>query len=284
MPLTFSETLYPSYTQRWDLEGEALVDERSGFQHIQIFDTPTHGRVLALDSIVQLTERDECAYSEMLAHVPLFGHGAVRDVMIVGGGDGAIAEELLKHSDLAGVDLVDIDGRVIELCRHYLPRVNATAFADPRLRVHVEDAVAFLERLDGARYDVIIADRPDPVGPARALFAERFYRLVAGALRPGGVAVFQTGAPFFQPAELTEAIGQMRPALPRLGVYLTAVPTYVGGFMALAWGSVDRNLDDVARDLEGRVAASPFPTDYYTPAMHRASFALPPWIARLIAV
>ena len=286
MTFRFSEVLYPGYTQRWDLEITPIVDEHSAFQHIQVFDTPTHGRVLALDSIVQLTERDECAYSEMLAHVPIYSHGAVRRVMIVGGGDGAIAEEVLKHPTVAQVDLVDIDPRVIDIARLHFRSVSGTAFDDPRLSVHTEDAVAFLDRVGqgaAAPYDLVIADRPDPVGPAQVLFAERFYRLVAGALTPTGVSVYQTGAPFFQPQELTQAMAQMRPAFAHTGLYLTAVPTYVGGFMALAWGSVQTDLAAAPADLEARFAAGPVATDYYTPAVHRAAFAIPPWIGRLAA-
>ena len=282
MAFSFSETLYPGYVQRWELDVDPLIDERSTFQHIQIFDTPTHGRVLALDSIVQLTERDECAYSEMLAHVPFYAHGQVERVLIIGGGDGAIAEEVLKHPSVAHVDLVEIDARVVELSRRYLHRVSGPAFADPRLQVRIEDAVDFLERGEEPPYDVVIADRPDPVGPAEVLFAERFYDLVAGALNPDGVAVFQTGAPFFQPDELSAAMRQMRPALPMHGAYLTVVPTYVGGYMTLTWGSAEFDLENTPADLEARIAEQPVATDHYCAEVHRAAFALPPWISRLM--
>ena len=282
MPIDFAERLYEGYFQGWDLPYDYIVDERSAFQHIQIFDSPAHGRVLALDGIVQLTERDEATYSEMLSHVPIIGHGAVRRVMIVGGGDGAIAEEVLKHEAIEQVDLVDIDGRVIELSKVHFAAVSGAAFADARLRVHAEDAVAFLESDAAAgRYDLIIADRPDPVGPAQVLFADRFYALVDRALAPGGVSVFQTGVPFYQPQELSEALEQMGRAFAKVGVYVTVTPTYVGGFMALAWAS--RDLDLTATPAHLDAAASAIETSYYNAGIHRASFMLPTWMQRLIA-
>ena len=282
MPLTLAEALYEGYSQRWDLDADFIVDEQSDFQRIQIFESPGHGKVLALDGIVQLTERDECTYSEMLSHVPILEHGAVRRVMIVGGGDGAIAEEVLKHAGIEGVDLVDIDGRVIDLCRAHFATVSGPAFRDPRLSVHAVDAVWFLEEGEAARYDLIIADRPDPVGPAAVLFAARFYELIRRALRPGGVAVFQTGVPFYQAEELTEAMAQMTGVFARTGVYVTVTPTYVGGFMALTWASDAMALSGAVADLDRRVAAAGIATDYYSAAIHRAAFVLPPFIARLI--
>ena len=281
MPINFAERLYEGYFQGFDLPQDYIVDERSDFQHIQIFESPAHGRVLALDGIVQLTERDEATYSEMLAHVPVVSHGAVRRVMIVGGGDGAIAEEVLKHGGVEQVDLVDIDGRVIELSKIHFATVSGAAFADPRLHVHAEDAVAFLESdaVEG-RYDLIVADRPDPVGPAQVLFADRFYGLVERALAPGGISVFQTGVPFYQPRELSEALEQMGRAFAKVGVYLTVTPTYVGGFMALAWASSDHDLSAIPAHLE--TVATALDTSYYNAGIHRASFMLPTWIQRLI--
>ena len=282
MPLTFSEALYEGYSQRWDLDADFIVDERSAYQRIQIFESPGHGKVLALDGIVQLTERDECTYSEMLAHVPILEHGAVRRVMIVGGGDGAIAEEVLKHTAVEAVDLVDIDDRVIALCREHFSSVSGPAFDDRRLNVHAVDAVRFLEDGEAERYDLIIADRPDPVGPAAVLFARRFYDLIRRALSPGGVAVFQTGVPFYQAEELTEALAQMNRVFARTGVYLTVTPTYVGGFMALTWASGDMALSGTVAGLDRRVAEAGIATDYYSAAIHRAAFALPPFLAGLI--
>lgn len=283
MSVQFVERLHQGWAQSLEVKGELLVDERSEFQHIRIFDNDAVGRVLVLDDIVQLTERDEATYSEMLVHVPAYAMGGLKRVMIVGGGDGAVAEEVLKHSSVEACDLVDIDGRVVELARDFFPAVHKGAFDDDRLTVHIADAFQFLDDPAVAgRYDLIIADRPDPVGPAAVLFETRFYDLVKRALSPGGVAVFQTGVPHMQGGELADTVRQHRESFDRSGVYLTVTPTYIGGFMALSWGSRGFDLSDPA-PVAQNFAAAPVDTDYYTPAIHTAAFALPRFIERLVA-
>jgi len=285
MANAFLEKLHPGFSQTIELEGAPIVQEKSRFQDIKIFDSKRNGRVLVLDDIVQLTTRDECGYSEMLTHVPMFEHGRVKEVMIVGGGDMAIAEEALKHRAVTNVFNVEIDEKVVDLSRRHLGEVNAAAFADPRLKVQIEDAFVFLaDKSSHGRFDLIIADRPDPVGPAEVLFGDTFYERIARALAPGGFAVFQNGVPFFQPEELTDTLKQMQRTFRYCGVYLTVVPSYIGGLMALTWVSNDAILGDPAKwaSLDGTFAASRLKTDYYTPAVHRASFALPAWIERLV--
>jgi len=281
----FIEKLHKGWAQALDIDGDLLVDERSDFQHIRIFDNQALGRVLVLDDIVQLTERDEATYSEMLVHVPAFATGSLKRVMIVGGGDFAVAEEVLKHDSVERCDLVDIDGRVIELSREFFPSVHKGACDDDRLRVHVADAFPFLDDPSVAgRYDLIIADRPDPVGPAAVLFETRFYELVKRALSPNGIAVFQTGVPHMQADELSKTVAQHRDCFDRSGVYLTVTPTYVGGFMALSWGSRGFDLADpaLAPAIMARFDQQPVETDYYTPAIHQAAFALPRFVAKLV--
>jgi spermidine synthase len=284
MANSFLEKLHPGFSQTIELEGAPIVQEKSRFQNIQIFDSKRNGRVLVLDDIVQLTTRDECGYSEMLTHVPMFEHGSVNEVMIVGGGDMAIAEEALKHRGVKTVFNVEIDERVVDLSRRHLSEVNAAAFADERLKVQIEDAFVFLaDKANSHRFDLIIADRPDPVGPAEVLFGDTFYERVSRALAPGGFAVFQNGVPFFQPEELTDTLKQMQRTFRYCGVYLAVVPSYIGGFMALTWVSNDAILGDPAKwaSVDAAFAASRLKTDYYTPAIHRAAFALPAWIERL---
>src|SRR4051795_1296223 len=238
----FTERLHTGYAQAMELSGAPLADEKSRYQRIRIFDTVANGRVLSLDDIVQITTRDESAYAEMLTHLPMLEHGKVERVMIVGGGDLSIADEALKHKSVKEAVLVDIDGRVVELCREHFAEINAKAFKDKRLNIEIADAVAYLGRAKSkARFDLIIADRPDPVGPGKALFGETFYDRVKHALKPGGFATFQTGVPFYQPSEITEALKELAAFFPQSGLYLTVVPTYVGGFMALSWAGNGRN-------------------------------------------
>ena len=285
MTNTFLEKLHAGFSQTIELSGTPIVEETSRFQAIKIFDSKRNGRVLVLDDIVQLTTRDECGYSEMLTHLPILEHGNVKEVMIAGGGDMAIAEEALKHRGIKTVFNIEIDEKVVDLSRRHLSEVNADAFADPRLKVQIEDAFVFLaDKANQHRFDLVIADRPDPVGPAEVLFGDKFYERVRDALAPGGFAVFQNGVPFFQPEELTDTLKQMKRTFRYCGVYLAVVPSYIGGFMALTWVSNDTVLGDPAKwnNLETTFAASRIKTDYYNPAMHRAAFALPAWIERLV--
>jgi spermidine synthase len=281
----FRERLHKGYAQAMELSGKPLAAEKSRYQQIRIFDSVANGRVLVLDDVVQLTTRDESAYAEMLTHLPIFEHGKVERVMIVGGGDLSIADEALKHKNVREVVLVDIDGRVVELCRKHFPSVNARAFKDRRLKIEIADAFEYLGRKEvKARFDLIVGDRPDPIGPGKALFGETFYDRIKGALAPGGFATFQTGVPFYQPREITEALNELKAFFPRSGLYLTVVPTYVGGFMALSWAGKGARLGTPAgiRRAAAAFKRSRIKTDYYNPAVHAAAFALPQWIARLV--
>jgi spermidine synthase len=280
------ERLHKGYAQVMELVGKPLVDQKSQYQRIKIFDTVANGRVMTLDDIVQITTRDESAYAEMLTHLPLLEHGRAARVMIVGGGDLSIADEALKHKGVREVVLVDIDGDVVELCRKHFSEINARAFKDKRLTVEIADAFEYLGRKESkGRFDLIVADRPDPVGPGKALFGETFYDRVKGALRPGGFATFQTGVPFYQPWEITEALEELKGFFPSSGLYLTVVPTYIGGFMALSWACNGKAKLGTPAGIKKATAAfkrAKLKTDYYNPAVHAAAFALPEWIKRLV--
>jgi len=279
------ERLHKGYAQSMEIT-KVLADEKSQFQHIRIFDTVANGRVMTLDDIVQITSRDESAYADMLTHLPMLEHGAVERVMIVGGGDLSIADEALKHKNVKEVVLVDIDGRVIELCKKLFGEINAKAFKDKRMTVEVADAFEYLGRKSSKnRFDLIIADRPDPVGPGKALFGETFYDRVKGALRKGGYATFQTGVPFYQPWEITEALEELSHFFSKSGLYLTVVPTYIGGFMALSWATKGGEALGTEKGIKRAAKAyrkAKLKTDYYNPAVHAAAFALPNWIGKLV--
>src|SRR5580692_2486329 len=282
---TVKERLHRGYAQTMDVT-RMLADENSKFQHIRIFDTVANGRVMTLDDIVQITSRDESAYADMLTHLPILEHGKVERVMIVGGGDLSIADEALKHKSVKEVVLVDIDGRVIELCEKHFADINAKAFKDKRLKLEVADAFEYLGRKESKnRFDLIIADRPDPVGPGKALFGETFYDRIKGALKKGGYATFQTGVPFYQPWEITEALEELARFFPRCGLYLTVVPTYIGGFMALSWaakGGKKLGTPAGVRKAGAAYKRMKLKCDYYNPDIHAAAFALPEWIKKLV--
>jgi spermidine synthase len=280
----FMERLHKGYAQFMELDGKPLVDEKSRYQHIKIFDTVANGRVMTLDDVVQITTRDESAYAEMLTHLPLFEHGKAKRVMIVGGGDLSIADEALKHKAVKEVVLVDIDGEVVEHCRKHFAEINARAFKDRRLKIEIADAFEYLGRPESkGRFDLIVGDRPDPIGPGKALFGETFYDRVRTALNADGFATFQTGVPFYQPWEITEALEELAEFFPQSGLYLSVVPTYIGGYMALSWAGKGKRLGTPAGIKRAQAAfkKSKIKTDYYNADMHAAAFMLPEWIRRL---
>src|ERR1700735_2362566 len=260
------ERLHKGYAQTMDVT-RVLADEKSRYQHIRIFDTVANGGVMTLDDIVQITSRDESAYADMLTHLPMLEHGRVERVLIVGGGDLSIAEEALKHASVKEGVLADIDGRVIELCKTHFGSINARAFRDKRLTLEVADAFEYLGRKQSkSRFDLIIADRPDPVGPGKALFGETFYDRIRGALKQGGYATFQTGVPFYQPWEITEALRDLARFFPRSGLYLTVVPSYIGWVFGLSWacnGARPLGTPAGVKRAAKAFAASRIKTDYY---------------------
>jgi spermidine synthase len=277
----FAERLYPHVRQSFAIT-RVLHRERTEHQDLIIFETPAYGRVLALDSIVQVTERDEHVYHEMMAHVPILAHGRARRVLIVGGGDGGILREALRHRSVERATLVEIDRAVVDLCLAWLPTIPGRAFRDRRTELVIADGARFVAETD-ARYDVAIVDSTDPIGPGEALFTEKFYRDCRRVLAPGGILVNQNGVPFLQPDEVPMTLRRRRRAGFRdAGFYVAAVPSYYGGLMALGWASDDRRARDVGlATLRRRFAAARLRTKYYTPEIHRASFALPAFVRDL---
>ncbi len=276
------EVLQPGLSFKLEAE-KILYDNRSAHQHVVVFENRTLGRVLALDDIVQTTERDEFIYHEMLSHVPILAHGAVREVLIVGGGDGGMLEETLKHGTIERVTMVDIDADVIDLAKTYLRAICKDAFEDPRTDLVIADAVAFVARCE-RRFDVIIVDSTDAVGPGVALFGEDFYRNCRRCLTPGGIVVAQDGVPFLRNRELIATHAAFRSLFADASCYLASVPAYVGGPMAFGWGTDDREARATPPAvLRARFEAAGIETDYYTPEVHAGAFALPVYIARMIA-
>jgi len=259
-----------------------LFDSETRHQRLVLFESRTFGRVLTLDSVVQTTEADEFIYHEMMAHVPVLAHGSARRVLIIGGGDGGMAEEVLKHQSVESVTMVEIDEGVIEFSRKYLPDICRDAFDDARLDVVIADGAKFVAETE-ERFDVVIVDSTDPMGPAEALFTETFYRNVKRCLNNGGVVATQNGVPFLQRAELTDTLAAFRKLFRDATCYLAAVPTYVGGPMAFGWGTDDDLLRHVSEnELARRFKAAGIETRYYSPAVHRAAFALPRYIGDMI--
>ena len=276
----FTETLYPEFQQRLQIS-KILFETRTEFQHLMIFENPRFGRVMALDGIVQTTERDEFCYHEMLAHVPILAHGNAKRVAIVGGGDGGALEEVLKHDDVERAVMIEIDPGVVEICREYLPGISNGAFEDSRHELVFADGIRFMKETDET-FDVIIIDSTDPDGPSVPLFSQAFYADCRDRLSDRGVLVTQSGVTFMQEHEARDTHARMKPLFADATLYLTQVPTYGAGFMTLGWGcrGVEPRQTPVA-EIERRFAEAAVETRYYSPAVHVASFALPGYIEAL---
>ena len=258
-----------------------FYDSETEHQRLKVFRNGTFGRVLTLDDVVQTTEGDNFIYHEMLTHVPILAHGAARRVLIIGGGDGGMAREALRHRSVEHVTMVEIDAGVVEFSKEHLPMLSQGAFDDPRLRLVIDDGAAFL-RTTSERFDVIIVDSTDPIGPGEVLFTDTFYGHARRALTEGGILVTQNGVPFLQGEELTNTMRAFKALFADWGCYMATIPTYAGGPMAFGWGT-----DGTARDvplgtLAERFAAAGIETGYYTPEVHKGAFALPAYVGRLM--
>ncbi|MEX5729021.1 spermidine synthase [Rhodovulum iodosum] len=274
------ETLHDGYAQALQ-ETELLYDSETDHQRLRVFTNPRFGRVLTLDGVVQTTEGDNFIYHEMLTHLPILAHGAAKRVLIVGGGDGGMARETLRHTSVEHVTMVEIDAGVVEFSKTYLPMLSQGAFDDPRLTLVIDDGAAFMKTTQ-EKFDVIIVDSTDPIGPGEVLFTDTFYGHAKRALTPGGILVTQNGVPFMQGDELTDTLRAFKALFADWGCYLATVPTYAGGPMAFGWGT-DGGARAVPLDtLEARFAAAAIETGYYTPAVHKAAFALPGYVQDLL--
>ena len=276
-----NETLYPDWGQRFRVVRE-LARTRSPFQDIVIFESASHGRVMVLDGVIQITEGDEFVYQEMLAHVPLIAHGAASSVLIIGAGDGGVLRRVLQHRAVTRAVMVEIDGEVIRLSKEFLPAIGGEAWHDPRAQVIVGDGIDYVKRAADSSFDAIIVDSTDPIGVGEVLFTDEFYANCARILTPRGLVVNQCGVPFMQADELRETSARRARFFPHVGAYVAAVPTYVGGFMTLGFAAKAGGLDAVPLEvLHARAEAAGIlgTTRYWTPQMQLSAFTLPPYIA-----
>ena len=269
MPNTFKEILHNGLKQEI-VVSKTIVNKKSKYQKIQIFDTPIYGRVLVLDGIIQITEKDEAAYSEMLVHPAMQVLENPKKVLIIGGGDGAVAEEVLKYNFVKNIDLVDIDREVVQCCTKYFKKINNNSLKNKKINLFFQDAYDFISRTNN-KYDLIIADRPDPVGAGKSLFKEKFYRNINNILSIDGVAVYQSGVPFFQKSETKEVLKYVKKNFKKNGMLLTVVPSYIGGFMALVWSSNKIDMENnnlIKRKIKIK-------TTYYNEDIRKSAFCYP---------
>jgi spermidine synthase len=253
-----------------------LFSVNSPFQKVEIVETTHHGKMLFNDGCAMLSERDEAIYHEMMAHVPLCVHPNPRRVLIIGGGDGGTAREVLRHESVTECVMVEIDGAVVESCSKYIPQ-TAAVFSNPKLKVEIADGVEYLAKRPG-EFDVILVDSTDPVGPAQPLFGTGFYENVRRSLSADGIVVAQGETPFYDPraqASLLRILGQCFPvAMP----YNFTNMTYPGGLWSFMFAS--RGLHPLKNFSGSRFSSIKGDFFYYNSNVHQAAFQLPSFMKK----
>ena len=254
---------------------EKLHDERSEYQHIQVFETVNYGKMLTLDGVIQTTDRDEFSYQEMMVHVPMCAHPEPKMIAVIGAGDGGILREICKHSSVQKVDHCEIDRRVCDVSKQFLPNLSC-GLEDPRVDTHYADGALWLREHKGI-YDVIIVDSSDPIGPAASLFEESFYVTMKEALAPGGVICTQGECQWLH-ADLITSMQQFCSKLFKTTRYgYTCIPTYPSGQLGFIVCSDESPCDSAVREMPAEASES---LQYYTPGIHKAAFVLPKFMQK----
>ncbi|GGE28732.1 polyamine aminopropyltransferase [Pullulanibacillus camelliae] len=253
---------------------QTLVTEQTAYQQLEMLETEEFGNMLTLDGMVMTTEKDEFVYHEMVAHVPLFTHPCPKRILVVGGGDGGVIREVVKHPEVEKVTLVEIDGRVIEHSKKHLPTI-AAAFTHPKVEVIVGDGFMHIAESRDA-YDVIMVDSTEPVGPAVKLFEKGFYEGLSRALKEDGLFIAQTDNPWFKADLIRQVFSDVNEIFPITRLYTANVPTYPSGLWTFTMGSKAYDPLEVTAERFHEIE-----TKYYTERLHKAAFVLPKFVEAL---
>lgn len=267
--------------------GKLIEKGRSRFQDYEVWDTPQFGRLFRLDGCFMTSERDEFYYHENMIQVPCIAHAAPARSLILGGGDGGSAEELLKHPTMKEIVIAELDEKVVDIARRHLQAVHHGALDDPRVKIRIGDGFEYVTKeapASGERFDLVILDLTDPVGPAEALYSEDFFRACRALLAPGGAVSLHIGAPIFQPARVQSLVRRLRNVFAIVRPYFLYIPLY-GSLWGLATAS--DTLDPAALgadEVDRRIAARDIHSlQHYNGAIHCAQFALPNTLRSLLA-
>lgn len=252
---------------------EKLFEGQSDFQKVEVFESTHHGRVLLNDGCFMLCERDERVYHEMMVHVPLSVHPQPESVLIIGGGDGGTAREVLRHQSVKRCVMVEIDKMVVDACRKFIPQ-TASALDDPRMELKYEDGVAFM-RDSKETFDVILIDSTDPSGAAQPLFGPEFYKDVATRLSPTGIVIAQGESVFYEQEMQAQLLKITNSLFKTCGMYNFTNMTYPGGLWSMLWASQGLN---PLKDFK----SVPLEMFYYNSSVHQAAFQLPEFQRKIL--
>jgi len=279
MELWFSEFHAPDVKHSIKVKRH-LYSETSNYQQIDIFETFEFGRVLSLDGNVMLTERDEFIYDEMITHVPMSVHPDIKDILIIGVGDGGVVGQLTRYDTVERIDLVEMDPLVLDACRKYLPE-NSNQLNDSRVNIYFDNALRFIRRCK-EEYDLIIVDSPDPFGPSEGFFTREFYGICYNALKSDGIMVNQQGSPFYKhDAEaMKRSHKRIASTFPVSRVYQAHIPTYAAGYWLFGFASKKYHpIDDLNAE---KWLSLNLKTQYYTTKLHIGSFYLPAFLEKML--
>lgn len=279
MELWFSELHTPNVKISIRVDRQ-LHSEQSEFQRIDVYESPEFGRFLTLDGYMMLTEKDEFIYHEMITHVPMAVHPNVKKVLVIGAGDGGVVRELTRYQSIEEIDMVEIDRRVVEVCREYLPQ-TACRFDDPRVQLTFADGLKFIRSKED-EYDLIIVDSTDPFGPGEGLFTKEFYGNCYRALKEDGIMVNQHESPFYEGDALAckRAHKRIVESFPVSRVYQAHIPTYPSGHWLFGFASKKYHPVDDLRAAEWTTFG--IETNYYTTKLHQGAFCLPAYVEKLL--
>jgi spermidine synthase len=275
-------TMWPGQAMCLEVE-EVLFEGKSDFQDVLIFKSKTYGNVLVLDGVIQLTDRDEFSYQEMITHLPMFAHkGSPKNICVIGGGDGGVVTQLTKYKSVESIDLCEIDKLVIDSTRRFFPKF-ASGFADPRLKIKIGDGLKYLRDLSEPTYDVIIVDSSDPVGPAESLFGRDFYESCFRALKEGGIVATQSESFWLHLSLIEELYSFATTLFPTVSYAYTVIPTYPCGQIGFMMFSKEKGLDlTKPKKTPEEALIDPESLTYYHPRIHEASFVLPLFVKKAL--
>jgi spermidine synthase len=258
-----------------------LFSGQSEFQKVDVLDSIEFGRILVLDGICMVTERDEFIYHDMLAHVPLAVNPSISRVLIIGAGDGGMVRELTRYPTIKTIDMVEIDKMVVDACLEFLP-LTASNLNDPRVNIYYQDGLAFVRDCAAGAYDLIVVDSTDPFGPGEGLFTKEFYQNCCNALAADGLMVNQLGGSTYAPdiASMQRAFGRIKEVFNIARAYQADIPTYCGGNWLFGFGS--KTLHPINNLREDEWKNFGLNTKYYNTKLHKAAFALPNNVLKLL--
>lgn len=268
--LWIEEKFRDFYGMRYKVEN-VLFSGKSEFQTVDVVETKGHGKMLLNDGLVMVTERDEFVYHDMISHVPLFVHPNPKKVLVIGGGDGGTAREVIRHQSVEKCVMVEIDKMVVDACIEHIP-LTSEKLSDPRIELRIEDGIKYVKETT-EKFDVILVDSTDPIGPAQPLFNESFYQDIYNCLTDNGIVVSQGESPWYEQTMQKKLVSIKNKLFEKTFIYNFVNLTYPGSFWSFTFAT--KGLHPIEDFDAKRVAASGLEFKYYNEQIHSGAFALP---------